>query len=102
MNDPLTLAVVDALHGEGIAFFLVGSFSSNLYGIPRSTRDADFVVELGDRAAGILFDRMRPAWKTLPQDQAERIAEILAGVDGANKLSVCRIRANAIAQRRLD
>ena len=46
MNDPLTLAIVDALHAEEIAFILVGSLSSNLCRIPRSTRDADFVIEL--------------------------------------------------------
>ena len=29
-----------------ISFMLVGSFSSNFYGVPRSTEDADFVIEL--------------------------------------------------------
>jgi hypothetical protein len=38
--------VADALAGSGIAYLLAGSFSSNFYGIPRSTKDADFVVEL--------------------------------------------------------
>jgi hypothetical protein len=32
----------------GLRYMLVGSFSSNLYGVPRSTKDADFVVEFGD------------------------------------------------------
>ena len=36
----------DALTASGIAYLLAGSFSSNYYGIPRSTKDADFVVEL--------------------------------------------------------
>ena len=38
--------VADALAASGIAYLLAGSFSSNYYGIPRSTKDADFVVEL--------------------------------------------------------
>jgi hypothetical protein len=38
--------VADALAGSGIHYLLAGSFSSNYYGIPRSTKDADFVVEL--------------------------------------------------------
>lgn len=36
----------DALAGCGIAYLLAGSFSANYYGIPRSTKDADFVVQL--------------------------------------------------------
>ena len=40
-----TLHVIDALEAEGIAYFLSGSFASNLYGVPRSTKDADIVLE---------------------------------------------------------
>ena len=29
---------------------VVGSMSSNIYGIPRSTKDADFVIELGNQS----------------------------------------------------
>jgi hypothetical protein len=36
--------VVDTLVALGIDFFLAGSYSSNFYGIPRATRDADFVA----------------------------------------------------------
>lgn len=39
-------AVVDALDAAGISFMIVGSLASNFHGIPRSTRDADFVVAL--------------------------------------------------------
>ena len=45
-TDDVTLLVVDALHREKILAMLVGSFSSNYYGIPRSTKDVDFVVQL--------------------------------------------------------
>jgi hypothetical protein len=38
--------VADALAKSQIHYMLAGSFSSNYYGIPRSTKDADFVVEL--------------------------------------------------------
>ncbi|MCB1062983.1 MAG: hypothetical protein KDN20_08695 [Verrucomicrobiae bacterium] len=38
--------VIEALDELGIEYLLAGSFSSNYYGIPRSTRDADFVVVL--------------------------------------------------------
>lgn len=41
--------VVETLNRQGIPYMAVGSFSSNVYGKPRSTKDADFVIELGDR-----------------------------------------------------
>ncbi len=41
-----TAAVVDALEQLSIPYMLVGAFSVNAYSIPRSTKDADFVVEL--------------------------------------------------------
>lgn len=40
------VAVIDALHAAGVPFMLVGAYSCNVYGVPRSTKDADFVVEL--------------------------------------------------------
>ena len=50
--DEAVARVVDALNGAGIPFMLVGSFSSNYYGVPRATRDVDIVVE----TAGPLTD----------------------------------------------
>jgi hypothetical protein len=41
------LTVIEALEACGITYILVGSYSTNAYGIPRSTQDADFVIELG-------------------------------------------------------
>jgi hypothetical protein len=40
------LKLVKALDLAGIAYMIVGSYSSNFYGIPRSTQDADLVVNL--------------------------------------------------------
>jgi len=40
------LLVTDALNRERIPAMLVGSFSSNYYGIPRSTEDVDFVIQI--------------------------------------------------------
>ena len=39
-----TACVIDALVGLEIDYLLAGSYSSNYYGIPRSTRDVDFVA----------------------------------------------------------
>jgi predicted nucleotidyltransferase len=46
------LQVVDALNREKIPAMLVGSFSSNYYGIPRSTEDVDFVVQIDANLTG--------------------------------------------------
>jgi len=45
----ITKAVINVLEDTGVAYMLVGSFSSNMYGIPRSTKDADFVIDVVDR-----------------------------------------------------
>jgi len=43
--DEAVVAVLDALQAAGVPYMIVGSLASNFHGIPRSTRDADFVVE---------------------------------------------------------
>ena len=40
------LELVEAFERFGIPYMIVGSYSSNFYGIPRSTKDADLVVHL--------------------------------------------------------
>lgn len=40
------MTVFAALDAAAIPYMVVGSLASNFHGIPRSTRDADFVVEL--------------------------------------------------------
>ena len=44
--DEAVLAVLDALDAAAIPYMIVGSLASNFHGVPRSTRDADFVVQL--------------------------------------------------------
>ena len=40
--------VIDALEQLHVPYMAVGSFSVNVYANPRSTKDADFVVQFGD------------------------------------------------------
>ena len=54
----LMVRVADALAGCGIPYILAGSFSSNHYGIPRSTKDTDFVVELRGGVGGDFLTRL--------------------------------------------
>jgi hypothetical protein len=44
--DVAVVAMLDALEAAGKPYMIVGSLASNFHGIPRSTRDADFVVEV--------------------------------------------------------
>jgi len=42
------------LNSVGINYFLTGSMASNYWGIPRTTHDLDFVIQLPPRAIGAL------------------------------------------------
>ncbi len=67
------LAVLDALEACGLPYMLVGSFSSNTYGIERSTKDADFVVELGSRSISQLLPHLGPNFQLDPQIRFETV-----------------------------
>jgi len=49
----LVLQVIKVFDELRVPYMLVGSFSSNYYGRPRSTKDADFVIEItADQLSG--------------------------------------------------
>src|SRR5262249_39867376 len=66
-SEEVTLAVIDALEASGIAYMVVGSFSSNYYGIPRSTKDADFVIQFDGPSFATLTNRLGPDFRLDPQ-----------------------------------
>lgn len=66
-SQEFVLQVVDALEESGIRYILIGSFSTNAYGIPRSTEDADFEIEMGDHSIGELIRRLAPSIRIDPQ-----------------------------------
>ena len=43
------IALARALDDAGLSYMIVGSYSSNFYGIPRLTKDADLVVNLDEK-----------------------------------------------------
>ena len=71
--DDVVLNVIDALNAEAIPHLLAGSFSSNYYGIPRSTEDADFVIQLGDKSISCLRRHLAPEFKLDPQMSFELV-----------------------------
>lgn len=65
--DDAVLAVLDALKRLNVPYMLVGSFSSNTYGIPRATHDADFVLQV--KAGGVrhIVEQLGPPFRLEPQ-----------------------------------
>ncbi|MSR56801.1 MAG: hypothetical protein EXS05_03915 [Planctomycetaceae bacterium] len=66
--------MICALDAAGIPYMLAGSFSSNFYGIPRSTQDADFVIQLGDKVLGPVIASLGPDFQLDPQLLFETVA----------------------------
>jgi hypothetical protein len=58
MSDEATGAVIDVLEAAGVPYMLVGSLATNFYSISRSTKDADFVIDLGQTSVRDLVDRL--------------------------------------------
>jgi hypothetical protein len=48
-----TARVVAAFEKLGIDYLIAGSYSSNFYGIPRSTKDADFVAVMSGKVGNL-------------------------------------------------
>lgn len=74
-ND-IVLKVAAALDRAGIPFMIVGSFSSNVYGIERNTQDADFVVQMQAESLGKLVAQLGADFKLDPQVSFESIVSM--------------------------
>ncbi len=70
-TDDVMLLVVDALDRARIPAMLAGSFSSNYYGIPRSTEDVDFVIRQDAIFPGDLERELGPQFELNPQSAFE-------------------------------
>ena len=66
-GDEAAVAVIDALEAAGIPYMVVGSLASNVYGNPRSTQDADFILETTSALIVQLADRLGPPFRLDPQ-----------------------------------
>jgi hypothetical protein len=72
-GDEVIGAVLDALRAVQIPFMIVGSLATNFHGVPRSTRDADFVIQLQPGSFGALREQLAPALRLDPQSRFEGI-----------------------------
>jgi hypothetical protein len=71
--EAIVLAVAAALEQLDVPYMVVGSFSSNLYGIPRSTQDADFIVQLEKTSVTSIARVLGPEFELDPQVSFETI-----------------------------
>lgn len=60
-GDEAVYFLLDRMNELGIDYMIVGSFSSNAYGIARATKDADFVIQTTE-------DKRAALMRSLPKD----------------------------------
>jgi hypothetical protein len=72
-SDDAVQAVIDGLNSVGIPFMVVGSLSTNVYGLPRSTQDADIVVQLQTGQFRQLTDLLASGFQLDPQPRFETV-----------------------------
>lgn len=72
-SDEATGAVIDAMEQLELPYMLVGSLSTNYYGVPRSTKDADFVIELEGRPLSAIAQAVGGGFQLDPQASFERV-----------------------------
>lgn len=67
------LKVIAALERHGIAYMMVGSYSSNEHGVARSTMDADIVIEMDNADVAAVFRDVLPEVRFDPQLRLESV-----------------------------
>jgi len=67
------MASIDALERAGVPYVVVGSLASSLYGIPRSTRDADFVIQLAGESLASIMRELGDRFVMEPQGSFETV-----------------------------
>ncbi len=65
--------LLDALNGLGLDYMVVGSFSSNRYGVPRATKDADFVLNVANDERTYLFGKLPASFRIDSQVSFEMV-----------------------------
>lgn len=71
--DEAVVAVIDALDHAAIPFMIVGSLAPNFHGIPRATRDADFLIQVGSASISDLAAALPDDLRLEPQAAFEAV-----------------------------
>lgn len=69
----LVLCLIDAMDAANVPYMLVGSYSSNYYGRPRSTKDADFVVQISPDQLRRVVNQLGPDFRVDQQMSFETV-----------------------------
>jgi predicted nucleotidyltransferase len=72
-SDTAVTAVIETLQHLHVPFMIVGSLATNFHGVPRSTRDADFVVQLTPDALREISAHLGDRFRLQPQTSFETI-----------------------------
>jgi hypothetical protein len=65
--------LLDILNGQSLDYMVVGSFSSNRYGVPRATKDAYFVLRIMAAQREMLFAALPESFRIDPQVSFEMV-----------------------------
>ncbi|MEW6250210.1 MAG: hypothetical protein AB1716_06165 [Planctomycetota bacterium] len=102
-NDAV-LRMIAALEAGGVPYMLVGSYSSNAYGVARATQDADFVVQLPADAVVRLRTELGAEFRFDPQMSFETVTattrHIVHVVGSHFKIELFLLRDDAYARER--
>ena len=102
----IALEVAAALDDQQVAYMLVGSFSSNVYGVPRSTKDADFVIQHPGLSFRRLLEKLGPRFIGDPQLRFEGVTgttrHVIEVVDHAFKVELFRLTDDPFDQSRFS
>lgn len=78
--DQAVIAVLRALEAIGAMYMIVGSLASNVHGIPRSTRDADIVIDPAPDLLVRLKHALPPELMLDPQTSFETVTGTVRSV----------------------
>jgi hypothetical protein len=69
----ILISLIRTLEKAGVPYMIVGSYSSNFYGIPRSTKDADVVLNLDQADWGKFLSLLPPEFELEQQSSFELV-----------------------------
>ena len=72
-GEEAVIILLDALNRLKLDYMVVGSFSSNRYGVPRATKDADFVLRLVSADREKLYAALPSQFQVDPQVSFEMV-----------------------------
>jgi hypothetical protein len=73
MSDAIVLAAIDGLNASGVDYMLTGGLAGAMHGLTRSTKDADFVIELPTGSVAAIVQRFGPGFSLEQQVYFETI-----------------------------